>query len=124
MMKILFLLLMNLALLQANTLRETKYAYVKSSIAQGQPHFVEFGSDSCYSCQIMGKTLYQFKAQNPSYNIEFVNVKKERQVAQELKIRMIPTQMIFDGEGNIVFKNVGLLTTQQLKDLFKKYKFK
>jgi thioredoxin 1 len=72
----------------------------------------------------MGKTLYQFKTKNPSYNIEFVNVKRERYVAQELKIRMIPTQMIFDGEGNIVFKNVGLLTTQQLKDLFKKYKFK
>ena len=123
-MKTLFLLLISLTLLQANTLRETKYAYVRSSIGQGQPHFVEFGSDSCHSCQIMGKTLYQFKTKSPSYNIEFVNVKRERYVAQELKIRMIPTQMIFDGEGNIVFKNVGLLTTQQLKDLFKKYKFK
>ena len=123
-MKTLFLLLISLTLLQANTLKETKYAYVKSSIGQGKPHFVEFGSDSCHSCQIMGQTLYQFKAKNPSYNIEFVNVKKERHVAQELKIRMIPTQMIFDGEGNIVFKNVGLLTTQQLEDLFKKYNFK
>ena len=122
-MKALFFILLSFSLLYANTLRETKYLYIKSSIGHGKPYFVEFGSDSCHSCKIMGRSLYQVKSQNPTYNIAFVNVKKERHVAQELKIRMIPTQMIFDQDGKVVFKNVGLLTTQQLKALFKKYNF-
>ena len=122
-MKTLFLILLSFTLLQATTLQETKYVYVKSSIGQGKPYFVEFGSDSCHSCKIMGKALYQVKAQNPTYNIAFVNVKKERYAAQEMKIRMIPTQKIFDKNGKVVFTNVGLLTTEQLKSLFEKYKF-
>ena len=118
-MKKLFLLLSlfllsGLLLADEPMLRETPYQYVASSIGKGKPYFLEVGSDSCHSCQIMGKLLYKVHKKYPRYEIHFINVKKEREVAYALKIQMIPTQLIFDARGHEVYRHVGLLTTEDL----------
>ena len=124
-----FLLLVFMALfsvtLMANgsMLRATPYKFVQETIGKGKPHFVEFGSDSCSSCKIMGRKLYKIKKANQAYNIEFVNVKKERQAAYEFKIRMIPTQVVFDKNGKEVYRHIGVLSDDELKDIFNTYKF-
>ena len=110
-------------LAQEPMLQETPYVYVKSSIGKGKPYFLEVGSDSCHSCQIMGKLLYKVKQKHPEYQIAFINVKKERQAATPLQIRMIPTQIIYDKNGKEVYRHIGLLETQTLLDLLKKYQF-
>ena len=120
---LLFLLFGTFSSAQDNTLRATPYKYVKDSIGKGKPHFLELGSDSCNSCQIMGRSLYRFKQNNPTYNIEFINVKEQREAAYEFKIRMIPTQIIFDAQGKEVYRHIGLLTDKQLQELFRTYKF-
>lgn len=121
---LLFLLTFALsALAEEPMLRATQYAYVKASIGKGKPHFVEIGSDSCHSCQIMGRMLYKVHQQYPQYNIDFVNVKRERQAAYELNIQMIPTQLIFDKTGKEVYRHVGPLDTQTLLSLFSTYQF-
>ena len=104
-------------------LKETPYVYVKSSIGKGKPYFLEIGSESCHSCQIMGKLLYKVKKQHPEYQVYFINVKKERHVAQKLAIRMIPTQIIYDTVGKEVYRHIGPLGTDELLALFKRYKF-
>jgi len=111
------------ALADEPMLRATPYSFVKSSIGKGKPHFVEVGSESCHSCQIMGKLLYKVDKKYPHYNIDFVDVKHERQAAYELKIQMIPTQLIFDKNGKEVYRHIGPLGTQQLLELFTTYKF-
>ena len=110
-------------LAQEPMLQETPYIYVKSSIGKGKPYFLEVGSDSCHSCQIMGKLLYKVKKKHPEYQIAFINVKKERQVAAQLQIRMIPTQIIYDKNGQEVYRHIGLLETQTLLGLLKKHQF-
>ncbi len=104
-------------------LRATPYKFVQETIGKGKPHFVEFGSDSCSSCQIMGRKLYKIKKTNQAYNIEFVNVKKERQAAYEFKIRMIPTQVVFDQNGKEVYRHIGVLRDDELENIFNTYKF-
>ena len=108
---------------EAPMLRSSPYKYVQSAIGKGKPHFVEIGSDSCYSCQIMGRELYKVKQKNPAFNIEFINVKHERQAAYDFKIRMIPTQIIFDAKGKEVYRHIGLLGSKELHQLFKTYNF-
>ena len=121
---IIFMLFITCTLLGSELmLKETKFAYVKESLGKGRVHFVEVGSDTCKSCKIMGKQLYKVQQKHPTYNISFVNVKKEREVAYALKISMIPTQLIFDKEGNEVYRHVGILGSDALVDLFKTYKF-
>ncbi len=120
-----FILLVSVTLLCADEpmLKETPYVYVKVSIGKGKPYFLEVGSESCRSCKEMGKLLYKVKQKYPTYNIVFINVKKERQAAYDLKIQMIPTQLIFDENGKEVYRHVGPLTTDALLALFKSYKF-
>lgn len=119
-----FLTLFSFELLaNAHSLKESEYKYVKESIGKGKPYFLEVGSDSCHSCQVMGEMLYKATQKNPTYNIHFINVKKERKAANELKIRLIPTQIIYDKDGKEVYRHIGLLGKPELSDLFKKYDF-
>ncbi|MGB5965916.1 MAG: thioredoxin family protein [Sulfurimonadaceae bacterium] len=111
------------ALADEPMLHETAFSIVQESMGKGKPNFVEVGSESCHSCKIMGKLLYKVAQKYPSYNINFVNVKKERQAAYDLKIQMIPTQLIFDKDGKEVYRHVGALATNDLLELFKTYKF-
>jgi len=104
-------------------LEETPYEQVKMQIAKGKPIFLEIGSDTCKSCRVMGKMLYALSQDHPEYTIRFINVKKEREVAKELKIMMIPTQLIYDANGKEVYRHIGVLEKAELSELLKKYHF-
>ncbi|MBU1900811.1 thioredoxin family protein [Patescibacteria group bacterium] len=111
------------ALAKEHMLTESQYKYVQQSIGKGKPYFLEVGSDSCHSCQVMGGMLYTITQNYPEYNIHFINVKKEREAAYELNVRMIPTQIIFDKNGQEVYRHIGVLSGDELNNLFKTYLF-
>ena len=71
----------------------------------------------------MGIELYKVTQEHPNYNISYVNISKDRRVAQTLGISMIPTQIIYDKDGKEVYRHVGKLSPQELADALKKYKF-
>jgi len=104
-------------------LKATPYEFVQSSIGKGKPYFLEVGSESCRSCKIMSKQLYKITQQYHSYNINFINIRNDREVANALNVRMIPSQIIYDKDGNEVYRNIGLIGSQELLELFKTYKF-
>lgn len=108
---------------EEHMLKESKYKYVQTSIGKGKPYFLEVGSDSCHSCQIMGGMLYKVSQKHPEYNIHFINVKKERGAAYDLKVRMIPTQIIYDKNGKEIYRHIGVLSGDELNSLFKQHLF-
>lgn len=119
-----FLLSFTLNLMaEEHALKESQYKYVKQSIGKGKAYFLEVGSNSCRSCQIMSDMLYKVTQKHPTYNIHFINVKKEREAAIELEVRMIPTQIIYDENGKEVYRNIGVLSGAELSRLFETYKF-
>ena len=126
-MKLITLVLIALFALNINaaeqTISETPYNFVKLNIGHGKPNFLELGSDRCHSCQIMGRKLYKAKKENPNYNISYVNVSKDRTVARDLGVQMIPTQIIYDPKGEEVYRHVGKLSENELLEIFKKYQF-
>ena len=121
----LFLLsLLNLSVFaNEGTISETPYNFAKIYIGHGQPYFLEIGSDHCPSCITMGKTLYTVKKENPQYNIMYINVGNDRTTAQQLKVQMIPTQIIYDAHGKEVYRHVGKLDEIELDEIFEKYNF-
>ncbi len=102
-------------------LEATPYEEVTKAIGQGKATLLEVGSDSCHSCQIMGKLLYKEKEEHPDYGIYFINVKKERDVAFKLKIQMIPTQILLDANGTEIDRHVGILEKEDLDAIFEEY---
>ena len=111
------------AIADESMLKESQYKYVAQSTGKGKPYFLEVGSDSCYSCQVMGRMLYKVVQKHPEYNIHFINVKKERYAAYTLQIRMIPTQIIYDKNGTEVYRHIGILSSAKLRSLLQKYSF-
>jgi len=111
------------AIADESMLKESQYKYVAQSTGKGKPYFLEVGSDSCYSCQVMGRMLYKVVQKHPEYNIHFINVKKERDAAYTLQIRMIPTQIIYDKNGKEVYRHIGILSSGELRSLLQEYSF-
>ena len=101
-------------------LKETPFAELLQQVGKHKMTFIEVGSDSCHSCQIMGRKLYKIKQQHPEYPIYFVNVHKEREAAYRLRVQMIPTQIVVDTKGQEVYRHVGILSQEEILKLFKK----
>lgn len=104
-------------------IKESPYKQVQESMGKGKPYFLEVGSNSCRSCKIMSSMLYNITQKHPEYNIHFINVQKERDAASILNIMMIPTQIIYDKEGKEVYRHIGLLSEDELDQLFITYQF-
>ena len=119
-----FLLLFALeSFAEEHMLKESQYKYVEQSIGKGKPYFLEIGSEDCYGCKVMANSLSQVLQKNPQYNIHYINAKKERQVAKDLSVRMIPTQIIYDKDGVEVYRHIGIINKEELDTLFKKFMF-
>jgi len=107
----------------ADRLTATPYNFAKMYIGHGQPYFLEIGAESCPSCKIMGYTLASEKKENPHYNILYIDVGNDREIAQKLGVQMIPTQIIYDAKGTEVYRHIGKLNEIELDEIFEKYNF-
>jgi len=76
---------------------------------------IEFGSDKCMSCQVMGKLLYKIKQKHPKAMIYFVDIYQDMPAARKFGIRMIPTQKFLDKNGQIVDTHIGILKQEILE---------
>jgi len=51
------------------------------------------------------------------YNISYPILIDNANVMEKWEIRAIPTTFVFDREGHIIFKNVGMMTREQLENI-------
>jgi thioredoxin 1 len=102
-------------------LEVTSYETVDPLIGKGKPLLLELGSTSCGGCRDMARSLYHIKQQYPQSGIYFIDIKRERYAARQYGVRMMPTQVILDGEGNVVDTHVGVSATQELTEKLKRY---
>ena len=118
-----FALLATLSLsLTAAELQPHPYALVLQEIGKGQIVMIEAGSTKCRACKEMGELLYREKQINPERKIFFVDVGRERDAARAMKIRMIPTQIVYDDQGREIDRHIGGFTTDGLKRFLAKHK--
>lgn len=67
----------------------------------GLPIMIDFGADSCVPCKEMAPVLLKLNAQlQGKAIIKFVDVWKYQKLGQGYPIRVIPTQVFFDKNGN------------------------
>jgi thioredoxin 1 len=101
----------------------TGYRYAAKTLGQGYPVMFEFGKGSCKACKEMGELIYRIKQQNPHYRLFYIDVGRDRKAAADHGIRMIPTQLFFDRDGNEVYRHVGGFTTEAFIATLRKYGF-
>jgi thioredoxin 1 len=79
-----------------------------SPAKSGLPRLVDLGSTTCIPCKKMAPILEELKVEfRGRVDVEFIDVTKNAQAADEYQINVIPTQVFFDKDGKEVFRHEG-----------------
>jgi thioredoxin 1 len=72
------------------------------------PVLLDLGSDSCVACKTMAPILDEMRETlEGQIHVRFVDVRKNRSMAAEHGVKVIPTQIFFDEDGRELFRHQG-----------------
>ena len=72
------------------------------------PVLLDLGSDSCVACKTMEPILDEMRETfEGQFHVRFLDARKDRSVASEYGIIVIPTQIFFDEDGGELFRHQG-----------------
>ena len=83
--------------------------------------FIELGSKGCVPCDMMQPIMEEIKSEYPNQvTVVFhdVRTKDGYAYAQKFKIRVIPTQVFLDSDGNEFFRHEGFYPKEELLKVF------
>lgn len=79
---------------------------------------VDFYATWCGPCQLLSPILEEIEKENKEVTIVKIDVDKNESLTRKHGIMSIPTIEIYD-KGNLVDKQVGLLSKEEIEDLLK-----
>ncbi len=92
--------------------------------AKGRPALYEFGAGYCVSCKEMAKIIAELTPQySDQIELRMVYVDKEKDLFQQYKILLIPTQVFLDASGKEVDRHIGALSKEKVVKKLKDLKF-
>ncbi len=90
--------------------------------AKGLPRIVEVGSTTCIPCKTMTPILKELsKTYKGKLIVESVDFVDDRAAAQRYGVRVIPTQILFDGNGREISRHVGVYPKVDILAEFKEH---
>jgi thioredoxin 1 len=91
---------------------ETPSASVETA---GLPVLLDLGSDSCVACKTMAPILDEMRETfADQLDVRFVDVRKDRAAASRHGVRIIPTQIFFDADGNELHRHQGFYSREDM----------
>lgn len=80
------------------------------ALKSGKPVLVDFGSNSCIPCRQLRPILQEIrKEQAGKIEVLVIDVYKYQDLANEYRIQVIPTIILFDSNAKEVFRNQGFM---------------
>ena len=93
---------------------------LNDALQNGLPTVLDLGSDSCIPCQMMMPIFDELKKElEGKANVILLQIADYRNLANEYKVRVIPTQIFFDQNGEQYWRHEGYLAKE---DIIKKLK--
>ena len=90
-----------------------------AALAQPRPMLMEFGMDSCASCRAMQHQLERLRKAHPeTLQVVSINLMEQRDLAEQWRIRAMPTQVLLDADGNEVDRHLGFISADALLGRF------
>ena len=93
----------------------------QAAVEGDKPVIIDFWAPWCGPCQQFGPTFEAVAAKHPDLSFAKVNTEEEQDLAAAMRIRSIPTIMVFR-EKVLLFQHSGALTESQLEELITQVK--
>lgn len=79
------------------------------------PHLIDLGAGKCIPCKMMKPILDDLKQNyNEQFKVTFIDVWENQDQAKKYNIKMIPTQIFFDANGNELFRHEGFYSKEDI----------
>jgi thioredoxin 1 len=92
--------------------------------AKSRPAIYDFGSGRCLTCREMEKILEAVKGQyGKQLEVRLIYVDRDKDLARQYKVMLIPTQVFVDASGQEVFRHLGLFPKDKLVKKLQELKF-
>lgn len=92
---------------------------VQGEPAKKLPMLVDLGKGTCIPCKKMKPILDELKIEYQGKAIvNVIDIRYDRRAAQRYGIRLIPTQIFFDADGNEVYRHEGFMDKQSIMKKF------
>ncbi|UCB51980.1 MAG: thioredoxin family protein [Candidatus Zixiibacteriota bacterium] len=99
--------------------RQVELAESEGQSAKKLPMLVDLGKGTCKACKKMKPILEELTLQYQGRAIvKFIDLRYEPQEARKYGIRLIPTQIFYDAEGNEVYRHEGFMGKRAIKSKF------
>ncbi len=103
---------------EKSSAEEYEFTYNDNAII----NLFELGSSTCVPCKQMKSVLEAIdKKYGEQINIIFIDVNKEKNAANDFGIRLIPTQIFQDNEGNELHRHEGFYPEEEIDKVLKEY---
>jgi len=87
------------------------------SVDSDLPRLLDLGSHTCTPCRMMVPELDALSGEYAGVvNVEFIDVNENPNAAEPYGIRLIPTQIIFDSDGNELFRHEGYMSREDMAE--------
>ena len=81
----------------------------------GLPMMVDLGAKTCIPCKRMAPILAELKVEYAGRaEIIFIDVREDPAAGREFGIRLMPTQIFYDKDGNEVWRHEGFLGKEEI----------
>ncbi len=85
------------------------------AVSDGLPRLIEIGSVTCIPCKMMKPILDELRQEySGRLQVDFIDVEVDRAASREYRIRVIPTQVFLDANGNELFRHEGFFPKEEI----------
>jgi len=107
--------------IQSQSISEKEGTVVKASGQTTLPKLIELGADKCIPCKMMAPILEELKSEYAGrLEVVFIDVWKNPEKGREYGIRVIPTQIFYDADGNEFYRHVGFFSKEDILKTYRK----
>lgn len=101
---------------------QTAKSKAQAAKPKALPKLVDFSAEWCRPCKMQKPIIDELaKEYKGKINVEFVDIDKNKAMADKYKIEAIPVQVFLDAKGKEVYRHVGFMPKEdivsQLKDM-------
>lgn len=92
-----------------------------SIINSDTPVLIDFYAEWCQPCKVQSPVLLEIAREcQGKLRVVKIDVDKNPEISNRYQVRSVPTLMLFRN-GNLLWKNSGVLSKQQLNEIVKNY---